>query len=186
MRKLFVLILVAGLVGLSSIANAYSFDFSSASPVDLTLFSSTQQGITFSYSGGSTAKIDTDGVTVGADDPSGSLILNFASPITNLQLGFVFLNSTFQVNASSIGTLSAILDPGSLQLPDAMSASGVNYGGLFETLTLFPNPDTGDQYYRVTSINYDNVSTVPEPSTMVLLTAGLFGLGMLRQARRKA
>jgi len=181
MRKLFVLILVAGLLGLSSIVNAYSFDFSTASPVDLTLFSSTQQGITFSYSGGTTAGIDINGVTV---DPSGSLILNFASPITNLQLGFVFLNSLPE--GSSAGTLSAIVDPNTLQLPDATPASGLNYGGIFETLTLYPNPGDGDQYFRVTSINYDNVSTVPEPSTMVLLAAGLFGLGMLRQARRKA
>jgi len=183
MRKLFVLILVVGLLGLGSIANAAAtFDFSSfTTPQDLTTGAFNTQGVTFRYFGGANAALDTAGVT---GDPAGYLQLLFATTVTNLSLGFNFLDASGVV--TNRGTLDAIFEPSLDSFFSVPTAGGLTYGGLFDTVTLYFNPDGSDPFFRVGSIQYDTVTAVPEPSTMMLLTAGLFGLGMLRRVRRNA
>lgn len=163
------------------------------------------EGVTFLFGPGSAdfnGMIGTSGNTVFLTDPvltgptTGTLTLLFDFPTPILQFDIALLSAAIIDDSSSgpnggpayIVTLSngTVLNGGTAPQPTGVYSEGqFSYSGPAinsATITFFSGLDA--QGASVNAFGFDNLGfTSPEPGSVLLLTGGLVGLGLIRRRR---
>ena len=214
MKRISILItLIAALVvmPLTALALPVQIQFSNVggTPIDITNTSGNVPGdpVVFSYdnspaSGFGTASITSGGITgdTGILDPgpppiefNNTLTIDFTGApipvIMNLLVTFsmpgMSVNDPFGVMADffnlggGVGWVDHVDVPVTIASPNGiLQYTGPN---LFDYVVI--NFSTDAPFFEITDVTYE---PVPEPGTIILVAAGLLGLGGLRFARRKA
>jgi hypothetical protein len=197
-------ILLVAAAPVSCVATVIHFDeFGTSAPVDANGIH--LEGVTFLFGPGSAdfnGMIGTSGNTVFLTDPvltgptTGTLTLLFDFPTPILQFDIALLSAATIDNSSSgpnggpayIVTLSdgTVLNGGTSPQPAGFYSEGqFSYSGPAinsASITFFSGLDA--QGASVNAFGLDNVAYIsPEPGSIVLLTGGLFGLGLIRRWR---
>jgi hypothetical protein len=193
-RSLFCAVAMLALYGTAS-AFTLTFDELPMQPVDGLSY----QGVSFGFTVGGVNSTDAyynmsaaGPFTVNVQDPSlvgtaaGVLTLDFTAPVRNLRFDVAldiigpltpgFTVALFDPNLTPLTTIPINTDS---LLPDYWSEGTFCYNGnLLGRATIEFGPNAG-------VFALDNLSSVPEPSTIFLLGGGMLGLALLARRRGK-
>lgn len=128
---------------------------------------------------------DGDDTTFGSFTPSGQSTIDFSNPphilISNGMLSEVFTNGTLQGTSSGDGTASGH-GTATFTIDYVITGGSGVFTGATGVATLIGTiTQTSPTTESISGSYTGSLTQVPEPSTLILLTAGLAGFGLLRR-----
>jgi len=190
-----------GMFAMAAPAHAAVIDFDSLANGTVVTNQFAGQGITFASAGGEQILVTAQAsyqstppnficTGTGTIDCAGTVIFNFSTPVNNLQFDAVGNQNTiatsfafadiYQNGVLTVSNLALLVSQGNF-LPDHQDLSA--YSNITEVL-IHDNTDPAGTGYDTISFTSAAVTTVPEPLTLSLFSAGLAGTMAMR--RRKA